>query len=250
PSIKVIALGLAVGVFIDAFIVRMVLVPAVLALLDDRAWRMPRKLQKILPHFDVEGEGLSREIKYREWPEDMPEAIIASENLVVQSNVAQSNAAQSNVAQSNLKVPDLRLDKGEALFLHPSKPETIPLALALSGRGIVSRGTLKALGLIQPDRAGSLRRRSSWADPDSMREALKESPDLLVITGVDDTLSVAAAATMKASLAALAQDSENDDSQLPVLVVLADARHADKILPRHFTPKTIAPDLVGVTERL
>ncbi|HUH52943.1 MAG TPA: MMPL family transporter, partial [Microbacteriaceae bacterium] len=47
PSIKVIALGLAVGVFIDAFIVRMVLVPAVLALLDDRAWRMPRKLQKI-----------------------------------------------------------------------------------------------------------------------------------------------------------------------------------------------------------
>ena len=41
PSIKVIALGLAVGVFVDAFIVRMTLVPAVLQLLGDRAWRMP-----------------------------------------------------------------------------------------------------------------------------------------------------------------------------------------------------------------
>lgn len=57
PSIKVIALGLAVGVFVDAFIVRMTLVPAVLQLLGDRAWRMPRWLDRLLPVFDVEGEG-------------------------------------------------------------------------------------------------------------------------------------------------------------------------------------------------
>ena len=35
------AFGLAVGVFVDAFLVRMTLVPAVLALLGDRAWWLP-----------------------------------------------------------------------------------------------------------------------------------------------------------------------------------------------------------------
>ena len=40
-TIKPIALGLAVGVFVDAFLVRMTLVPAVLALLDHRAWWLP-----------------------------------------------------------------------------------------------------------------------------------------------------------------------------------------------------------------
>ena len=41
-TIKPIALGLAVGVFVDAFLVRMTLVPAVLALLGTAAWWMPR----------------------------------------------------------------------------------------------------------------------------------------------------------------------------------------------------------------
>src|SRR5699024_3528441 len=78
PSIKVIAFGLAVGVFVDAFIVRMILVPAVLELLGDRAWWMPRWLHRSLPHFDVEGEGLSRAIEFAHWPEDAPDAVIAS----------------------------------------------------------------------------------------------------------------------------------------------------------------------------
>src|SRR5690606_2608534 len=67
PSIKVIALGLAVGVFVDAFIVRMVLVPAVLALLGKHAWWMPRWLHRVLPHFDVEGETLTRELAHAKW---------------------------------------------------------------------------------------------------------------------------------------------------------------------------------------
>src|SRR5690606_5618777 len=45
-NLKPIALGLAVGVAVDAFVVRMVLVPAVLALLGDKAWWMPRKLDR------------------------------------------------------------------------------------------------------------------------------------------------------------------------------------------------------------
>ncbi|WP_343075726.1 histidine kinase [Streptomyces roseirectus] len=45
---------------LDAFIVRMAIVPAVLALLGDRAWWLPRWLGRVLPTVDVEGEGLSR----------------------------------------------------------------------------------------------------------------------------------------------------------------------------------------------
>ncbi len=56
--IKVIALGLAAGVFIDAFLVRMTLVPAVMALAGRSAWYLPRWLQRILPNVDIEGEGL------------------------------------------------------------------------------------------------------------------------------------------------------------------------------------------------
>ena len=52
--------GLASAVFFDAFIVRMTLVPAVLALLGDRAWWLPKWLAKVLPNVDVEGESLER----------------------------------------------------------------------------------------------------------------------------------------------------------------------------------------------
>ncbi|MEU9876626.1 MMPL family transporter [Streptomyces phaeochromogenes] len=57
--IKMIGFGLAIAVLFDAFVVRMALVPAVLALLGKAAWWMPRWLDRILPRVDVEGEALS-----------------------------------------------------------------------------------------------------------------------------------------------------------------------------------------------
>jgi RND superfamily putative drug exporter len=56
--VKAIALGLAVGILVDAFVVRMTLVPAVLALLGRSAWWLPRWLDRILPDLDVEGARL------------------------------------------------------------------------------------------------------------------------------------------------------------------------------------------------
>ncbi|GAA0938779.1 MMPL family transporter [Actinocorallia libanotica] len=58
PIIKSIGFALAVGVFIDAFIVRMTLVPAVMALLGKAAWWLPRPLDRALPDLDIEGERL------------------------------------------------------------------------------------------------------------------------------------------------------------------------------------------------
>ncbi|MGW3936589.1 MMPL family transporter [Streptomyces phaeochromogenes] len=58
---KGMGLALAVGVLLDAFVVRMCLVPAAMSVLQHAAWWLPRFLHRALPHVDVEGEKLTRE---------------------------------------------------------------------------------------------------------------------------------------------------------------------------------------------
>src|SRR5690606_14388948 len=60
--VRPVGLGLAVGVLVDAFIVRMTLTPAVMSLLGERAWFIPRWLDRILPDVDVEGAKLERHL--------------------------------------------------------------------------------------------------------------------------------------------------------------------------------------------
>jgi len=59
-QVRPIGLGLAVGVLADAFLVRMVLVPALMTLMGKSAWWIPRWLDRILPDVDVEGAKLER----------------------------------------------------------------------------------------------------------------------------------------------------------------------------------------------
>jgi RND superfamily putative drug exporter len=61
--IRPIGFGLAFGVLADAFIVRMTLTPAVMHLLGERAWWLPRWLDRILPDVDVEGASLARSLE-------------------------------------------------------------------------------------------------------------------------------------------------------------------------------------------
>ncbi len=58
-TVKAIAFALAIGILFDAFVVRMVLVPAALALLGEKAWWLPRWLRR-LPVLDVEGAALDK----------------------------------------------------------------------------------------------------------------------------------------------------------------------------------------------
>ncbi|WP_086882872.1 MULTISPECIES: MMPL family transporter [Streptomyces violaceusniger group] len=60
PTIQTMGVGLAAAVAFDAFVVRMAIAPAVLALLGHRAWWLPRILNRVLPNVDIEGEKLSR----------------------------------------------------------------------------------------------------------------------------------------------------------------------------------------------
>ncbi|SDM79173.1 putative drug exporter of the RND superfamily [Streptomyces sp. cf386] len=59
--VKMIGFGLAIAVLFDAFVVRMAIVPAVLALLGKKAWWLPKWLDRALPNVDVEGEALRTE---------------------------------------------------------------------------------------------------------------------------------------------------------------------------------------------
>ncbi|WP_203721636.1 MMPL family transporter, partial [Streptomyces coelicoflavus] len=58
--LRTIGFGLAAAVLFDAFVVRMTLVPAVLALLGRSAWWLPRRLERLVPDLDIEGERLER----------------------------------------------------------------------------------------------------------------------------------------------------------------------------------------------
>jgi RND superfamily putative drug exporter len=58
PITRSLGFAFAFGIAVDAFVVRMTLVPAVLAMLGERAWWLPRWLDRIVPDVDVEGSRL------------------------------------------------------------------------------------------------------------------------------------------------------------------------------------------------
>jgi RND superfamily putative drug exporter len=63
PTTKMMGIGFSMAVLLDATVVRMVIVPATMALFGDRAWHLPRWLDRLLPELDVEGEHLMEELE-------------------------------------------------------------------------------------------------------------------------------------------------------------------------------------------
>ena len=53
-AVKLFGLSLAVAVFLDAFVVRSLLLPAIMYLLGEKAWWLPRWLDRVLPRLGVE----------------------------------------------------------------------------------------------------------------------------------------------------------------------------------------------------
>lgn len=72
--IRPIGFGLALGVFLDAFVIRMTLIPAVMHLLGEKAWWIPRWLDRILPNVDVEGSSLENRVHRQHAEDDAAEA--------------------------------------------------------------------------------------------------------------------------------------------------------------------------------
>src|SRR5712692_1200021 len=66
PTIKAIGFSFAAGVFLDAFVVRLTLVPAVMAIIRSKLWYHPQWFDQYIPDPDIEGQRLERELAERE----------------------------------------------------------------------------------------------------------------------------------------------------------------------------------------
>ena len=60
PIVQSMGFALAAAVIFDAFVVRLVLIPALMYLMGEKAWYLPRWLDRIIPNVDIEGENLHR----------------------------------------------------------------------------------------------------------------------------------------------------------------------------------------------
>jgi RND superfamily putative drug exporter len=175
-SIQPIAFGLAVGVAIDAFVVRMTFVPAVLALFGAQAWWIPAWLDRILPRFDVEGEGLARQIELAGWPDGAERAL-----------------ALDGMSVGDLDGIDVSVAPGGVLVVRGGSPgERRVLLLALGGRVPGVDGRVKVAGLVLPPRAGAVRRRTSYVRLDragdpvaDLGAGLRSPASVLMVDGLD-----------------------------------------------------------------
>lgn len=191
-NIKPIALGLAVGVAVDAFVVRMTLVPAVLQLLGEKAWWMPRWLDRALPSFDVEGEALHRELALASWPGD-PDVVVAARHL------------RPAVTDGTDEV-DLAVRTGGVLVVRAEEAARVSgLLLTLAGRLAPLAGDVSVDGLVLPVRAAAVRRRAGHVDlraegVDGLAAAVTERPRVLVVDRTDAVTDPAERARVAALL--------------------------------------------------
>lgn len=154
--IKPIALGLAVGVFVDAFVVRMTLVPAVMRLLGRSAWWLPRWLDRILPVLDVEGESLHRRI--------VADEARAATGLPVPA-VDARGLGLSDAVGTVFDNVDALIPAGSVLVVHgaPGGGKT-SLLLTLAGRMDFTHGSLEIAGKLMPDQRHAVRKATALAE--------------------------------------------------------------------------------------
>ncbi|MET0352968.1 MAG: MMPL family transporter, partial [Plantibacter flavus] len=225
-NIKPIALGLAVGVFVDAFIVRMTLVPAVLALLGDHAWYLPKWLDRILPSFDVEGEGLQRELELREWRNGDEVAIAAAGVTLAGADGPLYEDVDTTVAV------------GGVLAVQGARPVSVTaLLLTLAGRLEPDHGRLKVAGLVLPVRAGAVRSRVAYVRLDhgepvgTLATALAERPAVIVLDGVDTVPDDDTRRGLYERLLTATRAAERTRRPLTIVVGTADASTLADVLP-------------------
>ncbi|WP_314474637.1 MMPL family transporter [uncultured Microbacterium sp.] len=178
-SLKPIALGLAAGIAFDAFLVRMTLIPALMAILGERAWELPRWLEKILPRVDVEGEAVERERHLAAWPGDG--SIVAADDLEISADAPLIEGLS------------IRIPEGGAVIATGGDVRTRrALALTIAGRLTPADGKLRVAGHLLPGRAAWVRSHVGCVlvdDADAalgdLTEALRGKSQIVVIDGID-----------------------------------------------------------------
>ena len=147
-TIKPIALGLAVGVFVDAFVVRMTLVPAVLVLLGRHAWWLPRALDRRLPEVDVEGAALHRKVDFETWQSEHGAVALMAQDLVLREGD-----------------PPVTLEARPAVVTRvPAGGNARALGHVLAGRERPFGGRLVVAGLLLPEQREAVNQAATLID--------------------------------------------------------------------------------------
>ena len=151
-AIKPIALGLAVGIAFDAFLVRMTLVPAVMTLLGRSAWGLPKWLARLLPNLDIEGEHLRRHRDAVAWADTQTEWALSAEYLV-----AGNEGARVRPLSLHVRPGTLVLASGDTL-------DRRLVATTLAGRLEAASGRAQVAGHPLPSEMAAVARLVAIAD--------------------------------------------------------------------------------------
>ena len=187
-SMQPIALGLALGVAIDAYIVRMVLTPAILVLFGHRSWWLPDWLDRVLPDVDVEGHALAKQEELADWPEPDSDVVIALEGV------------RTDGMREDAEELEVQVRPGGVLVVEGGdRDERANVLMALTGRLRVTDGRCKVAGYVLPTQAAWVRSRSAVAmldsrdDPErAALDAAFDAPAVLALDGVDTVTDGAA----------------------------------------------------------
>ncbi len=185
--IKPIAFSLAIGVALDAFLIRMTLGPAVMTLLGRHAWWLPSWLDRLLPVMDVEGESLAHQLSLADWP--------AAEGSLVHAEGLGAGDLFSDV--------DLHVTPGEVLVVEGQSTARRALLLALGGRFVPDAGEAKVAGFVLPEQASQVRAVAAYASP-AIREPLTRFHGPVLLVDNADQFSGRARRRLAETLAAVA----------------------------------------------
>ena len=144
--IKPIALGLAVGIAVDAFVVRMLLGPALMTLFGRAGWWFPRFLDRLLPDLDVEGARLRHHRETAQWAAAAGEAEVVADRLEIAGTE---------------KTLSLRVESGQGILVDAAPAERGLVLATLAGYLAAPSGRARVAGALLPSEAGTASERVS-----------------------------------------------------------------------------------------
>jgi RND superfamily putative drug exporter len=218
--IQPLATALAVGVLIDAFVVRMTLIPAVMALLGHRAWWLPAWLGRLLPDADIEGEAVERMRAQCTWLAARADGGAAGDGVLAHGVRIDGDGAFELVAP-----------RGSVVLVDGPAAVAARFVAAVSGRAADIEGDLVVHGHVLPFERGALASQAAYVpaaperpDATSLVEHLRRGlrADGVGVLRIHAAV-VRAAATFDALLAVVSGTSAHGVSERTPMGQLSDA---------------------------
>ena len=231
-AIKTIAFALAAGVFVDAFVVRMTLVPAVMSLLGRSAWWLPRWIDRRLPLLRRRGRGAG------------PPGRAAPTGLLpvmIISSTARTCGWRAGI--SHWRSP---CDHGRSSSsrVRPHRAR-LPCCSTLAGRMQLLSGRLKVAGLVLPEQARTVRARTGVVDCRTVTDARaafravqKARPQVIFVDHADVLVGVDDRAALASLLDEVAVGGSGDRA---VVLATRDRESVADLIPTRYSYLSLSP---------